>query len=49
MNESKKFATWIINHTEEMRFTQGACRRYKNKVYNVNELYDIFISLQIKN
>ena len=45
MKEAKHFATWIINHTEEV-FTVGACRRYKGKVYNVDELYDIYMDLR---
>lgn len=43
-NESKDFATWLIIHTDEVTNTAGACRRYKNKVLNVNELYDIYLS-----
>lgn len=44
MKIAKNFAKWIINHTEEV-FTVGACRRYKGKVYNVDELYDIYMEL----
>lgn len=47
MNEAKQFAAWIINNTQEV-FTIGPCRRYKGKVYNVDELYDIF-TIQILN
>jgi hypothetical protein len=45
MEESKKFAKWIIIHTEDVD-TMGACRRYKGAIYNVDELYEIFITLQ---
>jgi hypothetical protein len=44
----KKFARWLIIHTNEVQNTAGACRRYKRKVYNVDELFDIFEGLQIK-
>jgi hypothetical protein len=44
----KKFAKWLIIHTNEVQNTAGACRRYKRKVYNVDELFDIFEGLQIK-
>ena len=42
MEESKKFARWIIIHTGEVEDTIGACRRYNGRVYNVDELYTIF-------
>lgn len=42
MTESKEFATWLINHTDEVKLTAGAYRRYKGKILNVDELYDIF-------
>jgi hypothetical protein len=38
MNEAKDFATWIIHQTKEVN-TMGACRIYKNKTLNVDELY----------
>ena len=38
---AKDFAHWLIIHTEDVN-TLGACRIYKNKVYNVDELYDIW-------
>lgn len=41
MDEVKKFANWIIIHTEDV-YTIGACRRYKGRIYNVDELYEIF-------
>jgi hypothetical protein len=44
---AKKFGYWLILHTDEVD-SVGVCRRYKRKVYNINELYDIFIGLQIK-
>lgn len=47
MKEIKQFATWLILYTQEVN-TIGACRRYKNKVYNVDELYDIYISINPK-
>jgi len=36
--KAKDFARWIIIHTEEVN-TAGACRRYKGRVLNVEELY----------
>jgi hypothetical protein len=42
----KKFAKWLVVQTEDAGFTQAPCRRYKNKVYTVDELYDIFANLQ---
>lgn len=44
-NESKSFAKWMVIHTQEVLHTQAPCRRYKNKVYTVDELYDIFLAL----
>lgn len=41
MEESKLFAKWLIKCTEEVN-TLGACRRYKGKVLNVDELYTEF-------
>lgn len=38
-NTAKDFATWLIKHTREVS-TMGACRIYKNKTLNVDELYD---------
>lgn len=35
---AKDFAHWLIIHTEDVN-TVGACRRYKGKVLNVEELY----------
>lgn len=43
MEEAIKFGKWMIIHTEEVGFTQAPCRRYKNMVFTVNELYDIFL------
>ena len=43
-NMAKKFGYWLILHTDEVD-SVGVCRRYKRKVYNINELYDIFIGL----
>ncbi len=36
---AKDFASWLIIHTEDV-FTVGPCRRYKGRIYNVDELYD---------
>jgi len=36
---SKDFAHWIIFNTQEVQ-TLGACRRYKGRVLNLDELYD---------
>lgn len=38
-NRAKDFATWLIKHTREVS-TMGACRIYKNRTLNVDELYD---------
>jgi hypothetical protein len=46
MEEAKKFAKWLILNTKDVD-TVGACRRYKNKIYNVEELYTIYL-LQTK-
>ena len=35
---AKDFATWLIIHTKDV-YTMGACRIYKNKTLNVEELY----------
>jgi hypothetical protein len=42
MEESKKFARWLIIHTEDAGFTLGPLREYNGKVFNVDELYEIF-------
>lgn len=44
-NESKTFAKWMIIHTDEVLHTQAPCRRYKNKIYTIDELYDVFLTL----
>lgn len=44
MDEAKKFARWLILNTKDVD-TIGACRRYKNIIYNVDELYDIYLNL----
>jgi hypothetical protein len=36
---AKDFATWLIKNTRETS-TMGACRIYKNRTLNVDELYD---------
>jgi hypothetical protein len=38
-NRAKDFATWLIKNTRETS-TMGACRIYKNRTLNVDELYD---------
>ena len=35
---AKDFARWLLIRTEDVK-TIGACRRYKGKVLNVEELY----------
>ena len=44
MDEAKKFARWLILNTKDVD-TIGACRRYKNIIYNIDELYDIYLKL----
>jgi hypothetical protein len=44
MNESVKFANWILTHTTEVAHTVAPCRRYKGKVYTVFELYPLFLN-----
>jgi hypothetical protein len=46
MEEVKNFAKWIIIHTQDVD-TMGPCRRYKNMIRNIDELYDIYIKLKI--
>ena len=38
-SRAKDFATWLIKNTREVS-TMGACRIYKNRTLNVDELYD---------
>lgn len=45
MDKTKAFAKWLVVHTDEEKFTQAPCRRYKNKVYTIDELYDIYEAL----
>lgn len=45
MDKTKAFAKWLVGHTDEEKFTQAPCRRYKNKVYTIDELYDIYEAL----
>ncbi len=40
--ESVKFAEWLLIYTDDCGPTQGICRRYKNTVYNIEELYNIY-------
>ena len=44
MNEAINFGKWMVIHTEEVTNTLGACRRYKNIVYTIEELYKIYKS-----
>ncbi len=44
MEEVKKFARWMIIQTEEVKYTQGPCRRFNNKVYTVDE--NIYMKIQ---
>jgi hypothetical protein len=44
MEFTKEFATWLILNTTDVN-TVGACRRYKNKIYNVAELLDIYLAV----
>jgi hypothetical protein len=44
----KRFAKWLVIQTEDAGQTQAPCRRYKNKTYTVDELYNIFVDLQGK-
>ncbi len=47
-NRAKDFAFFLIIHTEEVT-TLGACRRYKGKVLNVDELYTAWEEFKAKN
>ena len=43
MEEAKKFARWLIINTQDVD-TDGPCRRYKGKIYNVDELFNIYLT-----
>ena len=44
MKEAIEFATWMTYQTKDVN-TMGACRLYKNRTYNIKELYEIWINL----
>lgn len=46
MEEAIKFGKWLTIHTEESKYTLGPCRRYKNVLYTINELYVIYDRLK---
>ena len=48
MNEQVKFARWVLIHTDEAKHTAGVCRYYKNKLYTIDEVFDIYTNIQSK-
>ena len=48
MNEQIKFARWILIHTDEVNHTTGVCRYYQNKLYTIDEIFDIYTNIQSK-
>jgi antitoxin component YwqK of YwqJK toxin-antitoxin module len=48
MNEQVKFARWVLIHTDEAKHTAGVCRFYKNKLYTIDEIFDIYTNIQSK-
>jgi hypothetical protein len=48
MNEQVKFARWVLIHTDEVNHTAGVCRRFKNKQYTIDEIFDIYTNIQSK-
>lgn len=40
----KSFASWMILNTKDVD-TLEPCRRYKNKIYNLDELYNLYLSI----
>ncbi len=48
MNEQVKFARWVLIQTDEVKHTAGVCRRFKNKQYTIDELFDIYTNIQSK-
>ena len=48
MNEQVKFARWVLIHTDEAKHTAGVCRYYKNKLYTIDEIFDIYTNIQSK-
>ena len=45
---AKDFARWLIIHTKDVN-TMGACRIYKNKTLNVEELYTAWEEWKLAN
>ena len=48
MNEQVKFARWVLIHTDEVNHTTGVCRYYQNKLYTIDEIFDIYTNIQSK-
>jgi antitoxin component YwqK of YwqJK toxin-antitoxin module len=48
MNEQVKFARWVLIHTDEAKHTAGVCRYYQNKLYTIDEIFDIYTNIQSK-
>ena len=48
MNEQIKFARWVLILTDEANHTAGVCRYYQNKLYTIDEIFDIYTSIQSK-
>jgi hypothetical protein len=48
MNEQVKFARWVLIQTDEVNHTAGVCRRFKNKQYTIDEIFDIYTNIQSK-
>jgi len=48
MNEQVKFARWVLIHTDEVNHTAGVCRYYQNKLYTIDEIFDIYTNIQSK-
>jgi hypothetical protein len=41
--ELVKFGRWMVIHTDEVQNTIVPCRRYKNKVFTVEELCTFYL------
>jgi antitoxin component YwqK of YwqJK toxin-antitoxin module len=48
MNEQVKFARWVLIHTDEVNHTTDVCRYYENKLYTIDEIFDIYTNIQSK-
>ena len=48
MNEQIKFGRWVLIHTDEAKHTAGVCRYYQNKLYTIDEIFDIYTNIQSK-